>query len=309
MEIRHLRYFIAAAEELNFSRAAHRLRISQPPLSSQIKQLERELQLELFHRSASGVTLTEAGHVIWASARRVIEDAEALERLAKQLRIGNFGALRIGTVGSALLGGLPDLIRAASKAMPNVAIELEEIETGDQDEAFASHRIDLGIVRLPLNVEGLRSLKLSEELLVAVLGIDHPLASQDSLNLGELRTLRNDRFIMFPRRLGVGLWDSIVNSCLAAGFRPVDVIETRNIHTIIGMVASGCGVSLLPDSVRALALPGVRYLTIVEPRVTTTLNLAWLHDQLSPTARRFVDFTRNYVVDQSAVQLPPGAAG
>jgi DNA-binding transcriptional LysR family regulator len=296
MEIRHLRYFNAVAEELNFSRAAERLGISQPPLSNQIKQFERELQLELFHRSASGVTLTQAGHVIWASARRIIEDAESLERLAKQLRMGNFGVLRIGTVGSALLGVLPELIRAASAAMPNVSIELEEIETGDQDAAFACHRIDLGVVRLPLHVEGLRSLKLSEEPLVAVLSVNHPLAEQEFISV---RELRDDRFILFPRGLGLGLWDSIINSCLAAGFRPGEVIETANIHTIVGMVASGRGVSLLPDSVRALSLPGVRYLTISEPRVATTLNLAWLHDQLSPTARRFVEFTRNYVTEQA----------
>jgi DNA-binding transcriptional LysR family regulator len=297
VELRHLRYFVTVAEELNFSKAALRLGMSQPPLSSQIKQFERELGLQLFDRSTSRVTLTEPGRTILFSARQILADADALERLAKQMKVGNYGVLRIGTVGSALLGELPELIREAGAAMPNVSFEIEEIETGNQDAAFANHRIDIGIVRMPLLIPGLKSLPLFDEPLVAVVGSTHALADREQIDLSELQ---DEQFILFPRQLGVGLWDTVVNACIAAGFQPINVIETQNIHTIVGMVASGRGVSLLPDSVRSLALPDVRYVRVNSPGATSSLDLAWSTERLSPTARTFVEFATDFVARKKA---------
>lgn len=289
MELRHLRYFIAVAEELNFSRAARRLGMSQPPLSKQIRQLERELGIQLFERQASGVTITEAGTVIWAAARQVVEDADALGRLAGQLRVGNFGIVRVGTVGSALMGELPDVIRRTRAALPDVAIEVEEIQTGDQSSAFLNHRIDVGIFRPPISVPGLRSVTLSRESLVAVLPSGHPASTSDPV---EVADLRDDTFVLFPRRLGVGLWDSVMACCHDAGFRPHDIVETPNIQAMVGLVAAGLGVSLLPESVRHFQLPNVSYVALRDAPVST-LELGWIQGRTPPAVRRFVGLAQS----------------
>jgi DNA-binding transcriptional LysR family regulator len=292
MELRHLRYFIAVAEELNFSRAARRLGISQPPLSKQIRQLERELGVQLFERHASGVAITEAGTVIWEAARQIVEDADALRRLAVQLNAGNFGIVRVGTVGSALMGELPQFIRMARDAMPDVAIEIEEIQTGDQGTAFLGHRIDVGVFRPPVSVPGLRSVTLSRERLVAVLPSGHRSSTSATVDGAELR---DDTFVLFPRRLGVGLWDSVMAFCQDAGFRPHSVVETPNIQAMVGLVAAGLGVSLLPESVRHFQLPNVRYVELRAAPVST-LELGWIEGRTSPAVRRFVDLAQSLPV-------------
>jgi DNA-binding transcriptional LysR family regulator len=290
MELRHLRYFIAVAEELNFSRAARRLGISQPPLSKQIRQFERELGVRLFDRQATGVTITEAGTVIWEAARQIVEDADALGRLAVQLSAGNFGVVRVGTVGSALMGELPQLIRMAQDAMPDVAIEVEEIQTGDQSTAFLNHRIDIGIFRPPVPVPGLRAVTLSRELLVAVLPAGHRASTSGQVDVAELR---DDTFVLFPRRLGVGLWDSVMSCCQDAGFRPHAVVETPNIQAMVGLVAAGLGVSLLPESVRHFQLPNVRYVPLRDAPVST-LKLGWIEGRTPPAVRRFVELAQTF---------------
>lgn len=289
MELRHLRYFIAVAEELNVSRAARRLGISQPPLSKQIRQLERELGVRLFERQASGVTVTEAGTVIWEAARQIVEDADALRRLAAQLSAGNFGIVRVGTVGSALMGELPEFIRTAREALPDVAIEVEEIQTGDQGAAFLNHRIDIGIFRPPVSVPGLRSVTLSRERLVAVLPSGHRASTSSEVDVGELS---DDTFVLFPRRLGIGLWDAVMACCHEAGFRPYDVVETPNIQAMVGLVAAGLGVSLLPESVRHFQLPNVRYVALKDAPVST-LELGWIEGRTPPAVRRFVELAQS----------------
>jgi DNA-binding transcriptional LysR family regulator len=289
MELRHLRYFIAVAEELNFSRAARRLGISQPPLSKQIRQLERELGVPLFERQATGVTITEAGAVVWEAARQIVEDADALHRLARQLSAGNFGMVRVGTVGSALMGELPELIRMARDAMPDVAIEVEEIQTGDQGTAFLNHRIDIGIFRPPVTVPGLRSVTLSREQLVAVLPAGHPASASGEVDAQELR---DDTFVLFPRRLGVGLWDSVMACCQESGFRPHTVVETPNIQAMVGLVAAGLGVSLLPESVRHFQLPNVRYVPLRNAPISA-LELGWIEGRTPAAVRRFVELARS----------------
>lgn len=291
MELRHLRYFNAVAEELNFSRAAQRLGISQPPLSQQIRQLERELGVELFQRDSKGVRLTEAGRALWTSARRVVDDATQVQQLAERLRGGNRGQLNIGFVGSALYGQLPDLIRYARERLAEVRFVLEEVETGDQIQALSSGRIDVGILRPPITAPALRQLPIGEEPLVAVLPHDHRLAGKRSLDLAELS---GEDFVLFPRPLGAALWNLVVNSCVAAGFHPTIVREVEHVHTMVGLVASGIGVTLVPRSVSRLALPGVRYLTISRPRATTLLGVAWHSENPAPVVRQFVSLIEEY---------------
>lgn len=288
MELRHLRYFVAVAEELNFTRAARRLGMSQPPLSKQVRQLERELGVRLLERQASGAVLTEAGTVIWEAARQIVEDADALTRLAAQLSAGNFGIVRVGTVGSALLGRLPAFIRQVRAALPDVAVEIEEIQTGDQRAAFVAHRIDVGVFRPPIAVPGLHSVTLSRERLVAVLPVDHPESSSAVVQVG---SLRDDTFVLFPRRLGVGLWDAVMSCCQDAGFRPHAVVETPNIQAMVGLVAAGLGVSILPESVLHFQLPNVRYVTLADAPVSA-LEIGWIDGRTSPAVRRFIELAQ-----------------
>lgn len=286
MELRHLRSFIVVAEELHFSRAALRLGISQPPLSQQIRLLERELGVELFRRSASGVTLSDAGHVLRRSAQRILEDAEGMQQLATRIRAGHVGVLRVGFVGSALYGPLPGLIRATRARLPDVTVTLEEIETGDQIQALLNHHIDVGVLRPPVQAHGLSHRHVFEEPLVAVLPDDHPLASRPHIDVGDLR---DDEFVLFPRQLGVGLWDLVVSSCKAAGFQPQIVREVEHIHTMVGLVASGVGVTLVPASVHRLRVPKAAYLPLEPATGNTVLSIAWNSDDDSPHLHRFLE--------------------
>lgn len=282
------------AEELHFGRAAQRLGISQPPLSQQIRQLERQLGVDLFRRDPSGVTLTAAGRVLLRPAQRMLEDADGMEQLARDARGGNVGALRIGFVGSALYGPMPRLIRAARRGMPDVTVTLEEIETGDQVQALCDHHIDIGVLRPPVQAGGLRHRELFEEPLVAVVPDDHKLASREHVNLAELR---NEEFVLFPRQLGMGLWDLIVNSCFAAGFHPNVVREVEHVHTMVGLVASGVGVTLVPASVGRLALEEARFLRLEPKPGNTVLSLAWNSDNTTPVLRRFLDLAQDVRVE------------
>lgn len=289
MELRHLRYFITVAEELHFSRAAQRLGISQPPLSKQIRVLERELGVELFRRSPSGVTLTDAGQVLWSEANRLVGDADALVGLAESLRSGQEGLVRIGAVGTTVMGEVPSIIRQARRSMPRVTFTMQDIETGDQALAFLKHRIDVGVIRPPFPLEGYRYLPLVREPLMAALPVDHVLASQPSILSSDLRT---EDFILFPRRLGQGLFDAVMDSCLEHDFRPRIKVETERMQTIVCMVAAGAGVSIVPACVRTFAVPGVAYVALAQSSVHSELGMVADH-AAPPQVQRFLALARD----------------
>ncbi|WP_109474165.1 LysR substrate-binding domain-containing protein [Ornithinimicrobium cavernae] len=295
MELRHLRYFITVAEELHFSRAAQRLGMSQPPLSKQIRVLERELGVELFRRDPNGVTLTDAGQILWSEANRLVGDADQLVGLAESLRSGQEGLIRIGAVGTTVMGEVPSIIRRARTAMPRVTFTLHDIETGDQALAFLKHRIDVGVIRPPFPLDGYDYLPLVQESLVAAVPIDHPLAGRSSVNASELR---DEDFILFPRRLGQGLFDVVTGSCLEQGFRPRIRIETERMQTIVCLIASGAGVSIVPECVRTFAVPGIAYVDLAECTMTSELGLVTYPDP-PPQVRRFLALARNLMSQPS----------
>lgn len=289
MELRHLRYFITVAEELHFSRAAQRLGMSQPPLSKQIRVLERELGVELFRRSSSGVTLTDAGQVLWSEANRLVGDADALAALAESLRSGQEGLVRIGAVGTTVMGEVPSIIRRARRSMPRVTFTMQDIETGDQALAFLKDRIDVGVIRPPFPLENYQYLPLVREPLMAALPVDHALASSPSILSSDLRT---EDFILFPRRLGQGLFDAVMDSCLEHDFRPRIKLETERMQTIVCMVAAGAGVSIVPACVQTFAVPGVAYVALAESTVHSELGMVADH-AAPPQVRRFLDLARD----------------
>ena len=257
MELRQLRYFIAVAEELHFRRAAERLHISQPPLSQQIRALEDELGFELLTRSRRRVQLTPAGEAFLRDARVVLGELEGAVATARRIDAGQTGRLRVGFVGSALLSIVPGTVERFRASRPGVAIELRERSTVDQLRAVSAGVIDVGLVRPPIDDDGdLRAQTVLRERTVAALPAGHALARLARVPLGRLAA---EPLVLFPRDQAPGFHDLLIAALGSTGAAPRVVQYAPEMLTIIGLVAAGTGVSLVPASVSRLALDGVTY--------------------------------------------------
>ena len=249
MELRHLRYFLAVAEELHFRRAAERLHMSQPPLSQQIRALEDELGVQLLDRDRRGVALTPAGAAFREEAKAILDSVDHAVELTRRVAHGEVGRLRVAFVGTAMYGRLPELLRAFRAERPEVELRLRELGTAVQLEALRAGRIDVGFVRVPeAELDGIRAEVIDREDVVAVLPGGHPLASRDDLALTELR---DEAFVLLARRQAPGLYDATVLAMAQAGGVPRVVQEVAEVQTAIGLVAAGVGLTLVPASVGA----------------------------------------------------------
>ncbi|NOK63032.1 MAG: LysR family transcriptional regulator [Chloroflexi bacterium AL-W] len=282
MELRHLRYFIAVAEELHFGRAATRLQMAQPPLSLQIRQLEQDLDVQLFHRTKRRVELTHAGHIFLEEARATIRQAEQARLAAQRASRGEVGQLHLGFVRSATYHVLPELMRAFRRYRPTVEVTLHEHTTMQQVHALHQQRIDVGIVRPPIAGTDLFRETLLQETLVLALPDTHRCVDQASVSL---QTIATEPFIMFPRHLGPGLYDQIVQLCHRAGFSPNIVQEAVQMQTIVSLVAAELGIALVPASITHFTRTGVVYCPLQEPSPTLELALAWRLDERSPVVQ------------------------
>jgi DNA-binding transcriptional LysR family regulator len=284
MELRHLRYFVAVAEELHFGRAAERLMIAQPPLSQQIQRLEREIGVRLLNRTKRRVELTEAGRLFLDEARRALDHAARGALVAQRAARGEVGRLRIGFVGSASYSILPAVLRGFRQQHPGVELSLQELTTSQQLDALIDRRIDVAFVRRPPQRAGITARVLIEEDFMVALPRTHALGSRSRIALAELA---NDRFIVFPRVLAAGLYDCVVSACQAAGFSPQIVQETTQTPVMIGLVAAGLGVALVPASVRIFKWDNVAYIALRPPRPTTNIVLAWRSTEESQAVQAF----------------------
>ncbi len=257
MELRQLRYFVAVAEELHFRRAAERLHISQPPLSQQIRALEDELGFALLTRTRRRVQLTAAGDAFLRDARAILTELDGAVATARRIDAGQTGRLRIGFVGSALLSIVPGTVERFRAGRPAVAIELRERSTVDQLRAVRAGVVDVGLVRPPIEDEGaLRAETVLRERTVAALPAGHELAG---LSRVSLRRLAAEPLVLFPRDQAPGYHDLLIGALAGAGAGPHVIQYAPEMMTIIGLVAAGTGVSLVPASVSRLALDGVTY--------------------------------------------------
>ena len=293
MELRHLSYFIAVAEELHFGRAAKRLNISQPPLSFQIRQLEEEIGVRLFNRTKRRVELTAAGAVFLTEARRILNlSADAVRRTVRADR-GQIGQLTVGFIGSANYSVLPQVIREFRKRFPAVELSLTEMNTSQQLEALHGGRIQAGFMRPPHGVTeaGVSIEPVFREPLLAAMPGNHPLRRESAL---PLRRLAKEPFIMIPRQRGPGFFDHIITLCQQEGFSPHIVLEASQFHTVIGLVAAGIGVSILPASMQRFPIEGVVFRTIAGG-AETVLDMSWVTGNQSLILQNFIHVARKVV--------------
>lgn len=283
MELRHLSAFVAVAEELHFGRAAKRLQMAQPPLSQQIRQLEKELGVQLFERNTRSVRLTSAGESFLQPVRTVLDDLDVAVRAAKAAGRGEYGRVSIGFAGASSHETLPRLTRAVRAAHPGI----ELVMTGQTYANVALARVadgslDLGFVRLPVTQPGVAHRVIDEEELVCALPSDHPLAARDSVSI---EGLAEEPFVSFPANTGSTVRDAMVGACEAAGFNPRVVQEAPDSYTIMALVAAGVGVTLTVTSVQHIQQNGLVYRPLAGPPIRRQAALAWRSDNPSAALR------------------------
>jgi DNA-binding transcriptional LysR family regulator len=292
MELRHLRYFIAVAEELHFGRAAERLHIAQPPLSRQIRDLEREVGTPLFDRVPRGVELTPAGRAFLPEARLTLAQAERAQRTAQRAARGEVGRLRVGFVEAATYSGiLPDVLGFFRMHLPDIGISLLEMDPVEQAEAFRDGRIDLGILHSP-PADADRWLRIEPvytDALMAAIPAAHRFADRSRVTLANLA---GEPFVLFPRYAAPVLYDAIIARCRSAGFSPRIVQEAEGWHTLAGLVGAGVGVAFVPRSLTNFQRPGVVYRPVRAFGVDMQMSAVWKRGEKSPVRDRFVTALR-----------------
>lgn len=287
MELRHIRYFLAVAEERHFTRAAAKVGIGQPPLSQQIKDLEAEVGAPLFHRLAHGAELTAAGEAFLESVKQMPLLAERAVKAARRAFRGEIGTLRVGfTASSAFNAVVPAAIRAFRRAYADVELMLEEANTtrllaGLQDASLDAVFLRPGIA----GSEGFQLRLLSEEPMVVALPSGHPAVAAKQINLA---TLRDEKFLIFPRPIGPTLYDTIIEACRKAGFEPNIGQFAPQIASVINLVAAELGVSIVPASMSQLQIAGVTYRPIEGDAPTARIALAHRRGETSTVVRNFV---------------------
>ena len=292
MELRHIRYFVAVAEELNFTRAAARLGIGQPPLSQQIKDLEAELGVALLRRVPHGAELTEAGKAFLNEGRRALATSEAAVNAARRAGRGEVGQLRIGFTSSAHFNAVvPSLIRTFSHRYGEVRLELEESNTYRLLDMLSVGSLDVAFTHSGLEDRTkLNQVAVKTEPLVAVLPSRHPSSSKPAVPLADLAA---DAFILKPRRVGPELHKAVFQACRSVGFEPRLGHEAPQLATVISFVAAEMGVSLVPSSMRQMKADGVIYLPIADAEASVNLSLVWRRHEASKVVNNFVDLARN----------------
>ena len=268
MELRHLRYFVAVAEERNFTRAAERLHIAQPPLSRQIQQLEEILGVALLVRGSRPLALTEAGQFFYGHAVQLL--AQGAEVVSMTRRIGKIERkFSIGFVGSTLFGFLPEVVRRFKAAHPTTEVMLHELTTMEQIKGLKEGLIDVGIGRIRHEDPNIRRILLRDEALIAALPMGHALTGVERGLY--LRDLVNDRLIVFPRAPRPSFADQVLAAFHDRGLAPVDTLEVRELQVALGLVAAGMGVTIVPKSVLGLKRSDVCYMKMDEANLTSPI--------------------------------------
>jgi len=291
LELRHLRYFLAVAEHLNFGRAAEALNTAQPSLSHQILQLERELGVRLFERTKRHVALTEEGRLFAPEARALIERAASLSETMRGAAASPRGPLQIGSITASTMGVLPRVLPSFHERFPLVRFSVETLPIDEQVRALIERRIDVGILRLPVVDERLGTAPIAKESLYLALSRDHPLASGASI---PLRALAGSTLITMRLERAGGFYDQIFARLRRHRVRIASTIETPDIETCISLVACGLGVAIVSSIMRAFQIEGIAYRPLSPSTTIETLAIAWRRERSStPAVRAFVEHVRD----------------
>ncbi|MBY3050909.1 LysR family transcriptional regulator [Rhizobium laguerreae] len=287
MELRHLRYFLAVAEEGNFTRAAGKLGIGQPPLSQQIRDLESEVGAALFHRVPHGAELTAAGAAFLGEAKASLAAAEKAKLAAQSANRGETGRLSLGfTASSAFNPVVSTTIRRFRAYWPEVQLSLTEMNTLALMQKLERGELDATFMRPSLDdPAGIRLRRLPDEPMVIALPASHPLARRSELPLA---ALADEPFILFPRLVGLSLYDDVVLACRKAGFELTVAQEAPQISSVVNLVAADLGVSIVPASISQIKLEGVAYRPIEGPPAVARLALAILKTHRSPVTENLI---------------------
>ncbi len=289
IELRHLRYFIAVAEELHFGRAALRLHMAQPPLSQQIRKLEEWVGHPLFARTSRSVRLTPAGSELLKRLQQTFRKLENDVRAARQIGRGEVGALDVGFVGSAMLTTIPQLLSRYRKLYPDVRLRLQEYPTSALVAVLQEGSLDVGFLRDPEFATGLSFEKVISEPFVAVVPASHRLATKKSISVA---ALRNEPFVFFSRSFGQGAWHKTVALCEEHGFQPNIVQETPQWLTTLRLVGAGIGVTIAPKCVAEIATGEVVCLPLQKVSSRSYIELAFQTNHACPIANAFLNLAR-----------------
>lgn len=292
MELRHLRYFIAVAEELHFRRAAERLHIAQPPLSQQIIALEEQLKVKLFFRTKRKVELTQAGQHLLDQARQILLLADLASQTAQRVGRGEIGHLAIGLSPTADLVVLPRILPVFRRRFPAIDLTLYALAAKDQITAIHEGRLQVGLVRLPVDDKQLAVETLLREPLVAVLPEGHRLASLQRI---PINTIAAEPHVLFPRRNAPNYYDIIVTLYRQAGSSLKVIQEVETIQTTLGLVAAEVGVSIQPASVQQLGRTGVVYRPLRGRVPQVEIGAAYRRDDRSDALQNFLGVARSIV--------------
>jgi DNA-binding transcriptional LysR family regulator len=291
MELRHLKYFVAVAEELNFARAARRVHIAQPSLTKQIQQLEQELGFPLFYRTKKKVELLDTGHVLFDEAQRLLLQAEKAIQSVQKTHTAQSGRLVIGFSPSATPEVLPRILRKYHALYPNVVVDLVEITAPKSAALLLESTMSVALVRSPsfASREQFCFETILRERFVVALPDSHRLALQESIRI---KTLANEPLIVPPLKPGWGYSDAIFQIFRDHAIEPRIAEEATQALAVITLVAGGFGVALVPASLSNLRVPGVTYRPIEGRSRITELTVVWKRDSRASTLRAFIDTVR-----------------
>jgi DNA-binding transcriptional LysR family regulator len=288
VQLQQLRYFVTVAEELHFRRAAERLHISQAPLSFHIKALEEEVGTRLLDRNTRQVSLTEAGAAFLVRAKRILLEVTEAADEARDISTGRTGSLRIGfTISTSFHPFFCDSVDAYRRAFPEVVVRLAEMTSGRQIGALRDGQLDVGLLRGRFDhVPELTTRALTRDALVVAVHRSHPLASRARISPSRLR---DEPFVSYPASAGVGIYRQVLGLCKRAGFEPRVIQEALEPSLILGLVATGLGVAIVPSSLKSIQIKGVVFVPIDDPEAVITLYAAHRSSDASPRVRAFLE--------------------
>ena len=297
MELRHVEYFVAVAEELSFTRAAERLHIAQSPVSHQVKKLEKELGVDLFERTTRSVLLTEAGRIFYDECIVLLAASQRAAESARLAGKGQLGRLSLAFTGSATYELMPLLVSAYHQRFPGVILDVRsEMLTPAQVDGLLDGTISVGLLRPPVVAGGLVVEVLRQEPLVALLPVNHPAAGSIQIDMADLR---DERFVVYPSSPPSSVYQATVAACRQAGFIPTIAQEATETSTLVALVAAGLGVALAPASVRHLRINGVTHRPLRDPSATVPLAMAYRDGPISPLLRGYLETSRSVMRGQN----------